>query len=398
MKNPSVPVALTTSISFFLWGMLGVYIGVVLPEVTHAFKLSLSDAGAIFTVWSIGFCIGSFCAERLLRITASTWIFAIFSAAAALLSTTQMSVPTYIWFTGIYGLLGLFGGCIFTASHTLFGMLFPKHRSAALSLLDLFFSFGNMAAPLLCVALINNGYSWKLFFLLIGVGFFVCAILFAFCRLKQYGSSYPLPAANEHKRIAGLNLGPTLLLALGSFGLGATEWTQNVWFVTYAIDRGATPDLGRFSLSVFTAGMIIARAGLIILNRISYRRRIEYGLFIVGLLGTSLIVFCPVQYMIAGNLLIGIGIGALLPIFLGRAMDFDPVRSAAYSMVMIISLTLGGQIASIIIGLTADHLGVKTAYMVIFGFIVMMMVNFGLMLNLRKHPTDPAQGGFYEPR
>ena len=54
--------------------------------------------------------------------------------------------------------------------------------------------------------------------------------------------------------------------------------------------------------------------------------------------------------MIAGNFLIGFGIGAIFPIALGRAMDFAPGKAAVASATLLMGVIAGSQIAAVFLG------------------------------------------------
>jgi len=56
-------------------------------------------------------------------------------------------------------------------------------------------------------------------------------------------------------------------------------------------------------------------------------------------------------------------------------MDRNPTASAALSMLMVVSLTVGGQVASFALGAFADHFGVSAAFYVTLPVIATMSVS-----------------------
>ena len=368
---------LTTSVSFFIWGIVGVSLGVILPDVSRDFNLSLSSAGTLFVVWSVGFSLGSVCAARMLRTFVPLSILALLSLLTSSAAFYQSLADSYFSFAAASLVMGMFGGCIFTSSHTLIGTTFPDKKSLALSMLDICFSAGNILAPLGFQVWDSWG-GWRCLDLILGIAFLFCSILFVAVG-RADGSN---ERAATPRRPFGIN--PVslprvivLCLAFGSFGLGATEWTQNVWFVTYAIDQGIQAPQARTSMAVFTGGMMLSRILLIVVGSKVDHSLIATLLFAFALLGSVLLNSSVVHTSIPANLLTGLGIGALLPIVLGAVMDLDVRRSATYSMIVIVSLTLGGQVASGLIGVTADRFGMASAYRFIIASVMLMVIGFG---------------------
>ncbi|MGJ3262079.1 MAG: MFS transporter [Salinarimonas sp.] len=384
-----LPLAAAVALSFFVWGVLGVLVGSILPNVVADLALSSFEAGLIFVVWSFGFATGSAAAERLLRLAPAHRLLLVLSAATGIAAIAQAQAPSFLIFGVLYATLGLFGGAVFTASHTLFGALFPQRRTSALGVLDLVFSAGNIVAPLMVVGLIAAEASWRVAFGLIGAAFLVCALGFALgggarpapgstepaAGAQPAGGPAPTPAAVAAARRADRLL--LVALAAGSFGLGATEWAQHVWFVTFAIASGADDAFARMALSAFTAGMVAARVAAITLGDRMRGAAVVRGLLALALVGHAAMLVAPGGApLLVANVALGLGIGAMLPVFLGLAMDGDPARAAAFSAVMIVSLTIGGQLASFTVGTLAEFFGVRAAFPVSFVAVAIMASGF----------------------
>ncbi|MBB4010175.1 MFS transporter [Allorhizobium taibaishanense] len=366
----------SASISFFFWGMLGVSIGALLPNAMHTFALSPLLAGMVFVAWSLGFSAGSFAANRLLRIFGTVPVLACLSALTALFALVQFATTASGVFYIVYLLLGLCGGAIFTASHTLFGDLFTERRSSALAILDVVFSLGNMAAPLYILMVLHLQMSWQSFYLTISIGFAAVGGLFVLQLLGPLATGARATAAMTGNDRTSLALSELLFLGLASFSLGAIEWTQNVWFVAYALDVGLQQDIARYGLTAFTAGMIASRIFVMAFASAAKFAWTQRSMLIAALLGELLVLFAgSAPLILVGNFVLGIGIGGLFPIFLGRAMDRNPTASAALSMLMVVSLTVGGQVASFALGAFADHFGVSAAFYVTLPVIATMSVS-----------------------
>ena len=371
--------AAACAFSFLIWGMVGLAIGALLPAAVSTFSLSPIQGGMIFVVWSLGFSVGSLAAQRLLNVVGAARLLLAASACAGLSCWLQSHAQSYATFLTVFTGLGSFGGVVFTASHTLFGGLFRRRRPSALAVLDLVFSFGNMSAPLVILAIARSDRPWQSFFGWTGCGFALAAVLFATAAAGRSTQSPTSPAADPDP-VSEQPPGQAprfVLLSLASFGLGATEWSQNVWFVTSALDRGLSPATADIALSLFTAGMILSRFSTIALGE----RRPPDGFIIVLLslsgLGDAITASASTAGLIvAGNILLGAGLGAIFPVFLARAIDRSPGSAATCSTIMVVSLTLGGQAASLILGAAIARVGMSSAFALVMVFAALMIAGF----------------------
>ncbi|WP_456269054.1 MFS transporter [Kushneria sp. AK178] len=369
---------LAAGLSFLVWGMVGVVTGPLLPETIEDFALTGTQAGLVFFVWSGAFSAGSFMSKPLLAHMSPTVLLIAMTAAAAAMSLALFASDRFAIYAAAFALLGGAGGATFTVTHTLIGQTFTHRRVAALGLLDVVFSAGNLLAPVLVVALLAWGIDWQMPFALLAAFFMGLALLFAALgRMAPKDAGASNPAGDGHRigkagRARGLGA-----LAAASFSLGWLEWGHNVWLVTFAIDTGRADHLARLGHATFLAGMITARLGAIALNdrmHTPWALRTLFALVIGGSLSVSH-VHMDTAYLI-GTFALGAGMGALFPIFLGRAMDIDPSRSSTFSVIMIVSLSTGGQFASLVIGALSDALGVTTAFLINGAFVILLVASF----------------------
>ncbi len=354
------------------------------------FSLAPAAAGLIFVFWSLGFSVGSLVARRILAVADAPALLTIGSALACIVCALQDRVGTFPAFLGGFLGLGLLGGAVFTASHTVFGDRFPRQRTSALAILDVVFSLGNMAAPLVIVAIARQGWPWQTFFVVAGSGFAAVAGLFAVRPKPAAARSSALSPNDEPSSDGGGGrVARWLPLAIASFALGAAEWSQNVWFVTYAVDRGLSSDAANVALSCFTVGMILSRLGAVAVRHRRDSALFTTGLFVTATVGVLIIVVSSTEGMvIVGNLTFGAGLGALFPTFLGRAMDGNPKAAATCSTLMIVSLTLGGQAASFGLGVAIERLGTRVAFPSLALFVTAAVIGFETYRRLTREKSD----------
>ncbi|WP_095588197.1 MFS transporter [Actibacterium ureilyticum] len=370
-------------ILFFIWGVVGVIIGPLLPETTKAFSLGSTQAGFIFFTWSAGFSLGSFGARSLLERTRPDRLLGLLSLGAAICCGFLFLSGSFPQYLSSFALLGLSGGATFTVAHTLISWHFPARRASALSALDVVFSLGNMTSPLLLVALFSAEFSWQTPFVIVAIAFSAAATAF-FLLMWSTGDVTPpsdtthtqTPAAPPNKIRALL---PLIILGMSSFFLGTVEWAQNIWFVSYAIELGVSEAFARISQSLFLFGMVMARLITIFAGNLVHQSGFLRMLFASTMAGNLLIVFVSTPWaFILGNVLMGLGIGAMFPIFLARAMDIDPARSANFSAIMIIFLATGGQVSSVVIGAISDLFSIRQTFVLSTFFSLALVLSFEL--------------------
>lgn len=348
--------------------------------MTEAFALSSTQAGFIFIPFSTGFSLGALASKKLLDIFKIEKLLALFAGVATLCCIGIFFCNSFAQFLTIFSLLGAAGGATFTIGHTFIGQTFTTRRVTAISALDLLFSFGNVASPLLLVLLLSLALGWQFPFLLFAVACSICLIIYAVILLlsrsnPQHSANHDVSNA-EIKAITAAKL-PILYLVFPAAFLGAVEWGQNIWFVSYSIDSGASETAARVGHSVFLTGMILVRIFAIVMGQLINNVQIVRVFFAMTLIGNLLIVMTGSYTLhIIGCLIGGMGMGAMFPILLARAMEADPARSASFSVAMILATTVGGQIASLSIGTLADYFGIAQTFMFTTLFCIFLIIGF----------------------
>ncbi|WP_179381789.1 MFS transporter [Jannaschia marina] len=375
MARSQLLLLFTIGFTFFAWGLLGVVLGPLLPEIRVAFDLTSTAAGTIFFLWSVGFSLGSFGSRAVLDRVAPLPLLAGLGLCASAAAVVLHQAPDYLSFAVAFLCIGLAGGATFTAGHTLIGRAFVRRRVAALSALDIVFSTGNIAAPIAVIALLSAGYSWTLPFLglaaLFALGSGICGLAMVFTAPRGRDADGSEEEDGTDTAGGKVSLG---LLAVASFALGWIEQGQHVWLVSFGISSGQDENVARLGHAAFLAGMLGVRLLAVILDQRMQSALVLRTLFAVIAAGFAILVLgrSPSAYLV-GSTMMGAGIGALFPVFLGRATGVDPKGTATFSMVMIVSIAVGGQLASLGLGLLADLGDIVTAFWVN-GLIVVLLV------------------------
>lgn len=376
------------ALAFLIWGALGSIIGPLLPEMTEAFTLSSTQAGFVFIPWSTGFSLGALASKRLLDSYKIEKLLAFFAGVATLCCVALFFCTSFVQFLTVFSLLGAAGGATFTIGHTFIGQTFTTRRVTAISALDLLFSFGNLSSPLLLVLLLSLALGWQFPFLIFAAACSICLVIYAVILLLSRNTSQNEvkgDVSKTHEARTAVAKLPIMYLVFPAAFLGAVEWGQNIWFVSYSIDSGASETAARIGHSVFLTGMIIVRIFTILMGQLINDARIVRAFFAMTLIGNLLIVLTGTYNLhLIGCFIAGIGMGAMFPILLARAMEADPARSASFSVAMILASTVGGQIASLTIGTLADYFGIAQTFMFTTLFCIFLIIGFEIFWKRAK--------------
>jgi fucose permease len=155
-----------------------------------------------------------------------------------------------------------------------------------------------------------------------------------------------------------------LLLLLVMIGYGAAEWGQGNWFVSYAVTGlGLQAEQSRLLLAWFTGGMVLSRLGFALLLRWFTASQLLLLLAILTVSGALLVKLgMTVGLLGLGNLLLGLGIGAIFPLMLATVMDLDSDNGPVLSGIASIGSAVGFQFAGLLTGLWAEQAGIVNAF------------------------------------
>ena len=368
---------LTTVIcSFVLWGAIGVLTGALLPDIMQSYALSTLDVGVLVSFWSACFVAGSWATARLVNFCKLNAIFIAASGLAAIALAALYQAQMLWLFASAFIMVGALMGVSETIGHSMVGISFPENRTSMLSVLDVAFSLGSIAAPLGVIGIAMAGLAWQFLYflfsislvLLIAIGYFY---LPAVAVAKSSGAT-----SNKAGLWRYIDKPHLLFLGLTGVFLGVVEWAQNLWIVTYALGEGYGEFIAQIAFATYLGGMLLVRVVTIFVADWLQGRRNSTYLLVSALLGNIILLYAPgVGYLLLGNFLIGLGTGAIFPIALGRAMDFSPQEAAISSATLLMGVILGSQIAALFLGWFAGQSGgIGTAFHTTTMFFVALII------------------------
>jgi MFS family permease len=156
---------------------------------------------------------------------------------------------------------------------------------------------------------------------------------------------------------------PALLLGMIAFGSFVGEGAAADWSAVYLHERiGTGTGVAGLAFVAFSVGMIVSRfAGDRLSLRIGPAAATRAGASIAAV-GLALSLLAPSPgTAIAGYLLCGLGLGPIVPIAFSAAGNVDHSRSGAILGLVVTIAYLGSVIGPVIIGFTADSVGLRAA-------------------------------------
>jgi MFS transporter, FHS family, glucose/mannose:H+ symporter len=346
----------------FLWAFASTLLGPALPLINRDLHLGYAAGGSVFTLSSAGFLTGS-----LVVAAASTR----FGVRTLMLASTGMLLPclyaisqvsSYPLLLTAVGLTGIAGGALTSLVNAGVSDLSANHRAAALSLLNVSFGSGALLAPLFAGAVISRTSRWTPMYQLTSVLVLALLLLAVWCLPRAAGgkaAAGPGPGSMRsllfHRR--GMLTFATVFLA------AAVEWGFAYWSATYFRDVvGAGTVLAVNMVSLFWAGMLVGRlafGGL--LRRVDPHRTVTVCAATAVAASALLAANAGIGLSVAGALLLGCSLAAVIPSLLALAIDAQPHASGAISGLLMFASGGGSLAAPAIVGIIADRSSLAAA-------------------------------------
>jgi fucose permease len=349
----------------FVFGIVLSLPGTVLglPEVTDALELSLPERGTLISTLFVGLLVGS--------LTSGPIVDALGQRAGLLLATalTGLCLPllgTVGRFTtalAALAVLGVAAAGVNTSANTLSSDLFPHERGRRMNGLALMVGLGGLAMPAV-TALAGGSMSWRT--VLTAGGLLALAVAGAGMLTTAGALARNSASDSPGKAIAAFFsqrhfLWFGVLLALG----GGNEASVAGWTSTY---------LGTSGFDASTATLVLASHWLgLVVGRIVFSIRVDRnkaGAVIRGSLGVAagivLLVAAPSTPVLAVTpFLIGLALSVVVPTMLAVAGERFAGNTGMLFGVLLTMAQVGGIVAPVLIGATADVLGVRAGLLVV---------------------------------
>ncbi len=369
------------------FGLFAAILGAVTPEL-RAELGSYQRMGVLMLAWVSGAMVGAFQGGRLAHKYRPRPLFLGYFAVAFLGLALIVWAPHFnVLLLGFF-LVAVVESATLALAHGILAEVYtePTARARVLSLIDVAFSAGTVITPALIIGLHQFSTSWRLPYQLYFVPLALAMLLFIptkpFLEVKSHfdGDASPATAAARPQSYLTLMRVPTILWCLiaGVFS-GFIEWGQYFWSVSYGLQsQGVSANAARFGLQSFVAGMLVVRCWQAFFHSTLGLHQKLWRLNMLALLGLGVSVLLP-QHGIAwvfslSNFLFGLGVGVVFPMLLSLMINAAPTQSSKLSALLMISFTLGAQLAGLLIGNLADWTSVQIAYSTLLGGLILFTV------------------------
>jgi MFS family permease len=359
----------------FLFGIVIISLGSIMPSVIDKFDLDKIQAGSLAAILPAGILIGSlvfgpvvdrYSYRNLFIICAIVIIAGIEGIAfARSLFTLQAS----------FLLIGFGGGVFNAGTSALVADISeerPGKRSANLSLLGVFYGIGALGIPVL-IAVLSSSWSFEKILQYIGFSIILPLVYFTIISYPPAKQKQGIPLKSGFGLIKDRHL---LLLGMFLFFESALEGIISNWTTTFLENENTiNSTFALYALSIYILSLTLTRLVLAsLLRRIQpiYILQLSIGVIIIGLL--LLLLSQTWIWFILCFVLLGIGTASGFPVILGYVGElYKDLRGTAFGLVFFIAI-IGNTFMNYGMGLIAQKFGIDKYPMVLLICAVLLML------------------------
>jgi MFS transporter, FHS family, glucose/mannose:H+ symporter len=313
---------------FALTGVVHAIGGSLLPSLLRAFHLRDNQAGVLLFLYFAGTSLGALlCTARFAR----TMMLGFFCMAASCVAVALTPWPLLLL---VFLTLGVSVGAPMTAVNLFAGRNFPHRRAAILSFLNLTWSAGALAAPLLAGWVLRR-HSYRAVYLLLAFA----ALVAAFACLQLPADAPEPPSVGENH---ATNLRIILAFALAAFLQVGAENTAAAWLSTYALrSENIRIAIAAVASSLYWVGFLASRAVASLLLLRVHATLVLRSSTTLAVAASLLLVAAPTTMArSAAMLLLGIALAPIYPLLVSGSLA--QTRAAADSRWVLAAAGLGG--------------------------------------------------------
>jgi MFS family permease len=368
------------------FGLFAAILGAVTPELRDDLG-SYQRMGVLMMAWVSGGVVGAFQGGRMAQMYRPRPLFLGYFAFALLALILIVWSPHFSVLLIGFFCIAIVESALITLAHSILAEVYaePTARARVLSLIDVAFSAGTVITPALIIGLHQFSTSWRLpyqlYFIPLGLAMLLFLPTKPFLQVKSHAADHAdADSTVQSHGYLSLARNPTVAwcMVAGVFA-GFIEWGQYFWYVSYGIQsQGITATTARFGMQSFVAGMLLVRCWQAFFHSDLTLHQKLWRLNLLALAGLGVSVLLPHHGMpwlySVSNFLFGLGVGVAFPILLSLMINAAPTQSSKLSALLMISFTLGAQLAGLFIGNLADWTSVQIAYSTLLGGLVLFTV------------------------
>ena len=362
------------------WGIFGALLGAVTPNLRAQMGVSFQQMGWLMAIWSTGGAVGSLLGGAIAKRFPPRRLLRAYTVAVVVALAGVLLAPSFGWLAFFMVTIATFETALFTVGHGLLAELSdePEQRARIISLVDVGYSLGTMFSPLMAAAVLAANPNWRGPYVVFG---FMALVMLLMTLQRRHLRTVAFRSDHAHAEATGqvhqpLDYGGLLRQPVVRWVLfagvcsGLCEWGQYFWFVSFATEAlGESDQVARMALGFLMAGMVTGRVWqAFVHSRWTMEQKIQ-GLGALAALAITGVWLSPADapfvWLALCNYLTGLGVSVGFPILLGIALRGFPQEAPRLSALLMISFTVGAQIAALLMGELAEHFGLRAAYAVL---------------------------------
>ncbi|CAN5669185.1 MFS transporter [soil metagenome] len=361
-RGTLVRARVSVSAAFFLFAaVLGNWAARV-PAIKQGLGLDDGGLGVALLGLAAGFIVGTRLAPGVmdnlgsaLVLRVSTGVFCLSLVAPALAAST-------VWLTIALGLVGVAGGVCDVSLNAQAVLVERRYGRPIISGFHALFSVGGMAAGAVGAGAAALGMTPLVHFSLAAAALFILSLV-SLHRLSPGDRRSAESTRDEGDQAVSAASLPVLLLGLISFASFVGEGSAGDWSAVYLRETlGAPAGVAALGFTAFSGAMaacrflsdrLVARLGAVAIARAG--SIVAAGGLAIGLVAGN------VAAGIAGFALLGAGLAPVVPLAFSAAGNTGPRASSKILGRVVMMGYLGSIFGPVVIGFTADALGLRAA-------------------------------------
>jgi FHS family L-fucose permease-like MFS transporter len=353
-------------LGFFVMGFVDA-VGTLVGFAEKEFHLSGAQAGLLPFFGFIAFALFSVPAGVVADRKGKKFLLVV-SLAVVLAGQLipSFSVARYELLLGAIFLIGMGMAALQVAGNPIMrDVSAPGQYARNLTFAQFIKSLGSISGPYLTAQLIALGFAWYHVFPVFAAVTLLTLLLAAALPATEETRGDEVPAS-VGSSFALLAEPPVALAVLGIFLYVGAEVGLNSWLATllahdFGMDLGSSATRlgpGLFFIAL-AAGRLLGSGVLSFMGS----RRFFLVSALLGLAGLGLLVVGSRPLALAGIACCGLGFANIWPLVFSLTVESRPERSGALSGLMCMAI-FGGAVMPALMGLVADHAGVRLAFLV----------------------------------
>lgn len=370
----------TLFVGFVATGAATVLLAPMLPLLAAKWSLSDETTGTLFTCQFLGSIVGTLASGYLVH---HVRFGKTLGAGYLLMCTFAFGIlaTRWPWLPVLAAVNGLGLGLVIPATNMAISDSFPRSRASALNLVNLSWSVGAIACPVVLAYAVRTG-TLSTTLVSIAVLLFAMALLVMRAHVSHQSEK-------QTTGILQLPRTPFVILAVLFFLYVGSEGAVAGWLATYA-KRTVMPSgvLWMTAPSFFWAAIMLGRAiSPFVLRRIEERHVLTVGL-VISAAGVAFVLYGKTSgAVLTGAAVSGLGMSSIFPIFIAMVSEYAREFSSRVSPYMFAMAGLGGAVLPWLVGLVSYHSGqLRVGLIVAIGGVIAQLILSFILVGLKPAP------------